>query len=208
MRSAALRSARRLWRPPAGRMSKPGCQLWRTVTGGGSRCRLALKLQHKSRRSSTSPIKEPKRENRLQIRLMEARVRSHEPTRVPAVALPLMRWLLGGMGRSSFCKSRVEARNRPQSTRKAPEKSNKKYFRTQNGRLARLVSCHRLRFPQGIDLLFPEPKPVTTGQPGPLSYTAICDPRFCASPSLMEACVDRMSEPGCPLWRATLGRVF
>ena len=35
---------------------------------------------------------------------------------------------------------------------------------------AMLPSCHGLRFPQGIDLLFLEPSPVTTGQLGPLRF--------------------------------------
>ena len=99
-------------------MSEPACKLRRTVTGGGSRCRLALKLQHKSRRSSKSPIKEPKRENRLQRRLMEACFLSYEPTRVPTVAVPLRQCLLSDTGHSNCCKRRVEARNCPQSSQK------------------------------------------------------------------------------------------
>jgi hypothetical protein len=93
---------------------------------------------------------------------------------------------------------------------KVPEKHPKsaiKNFATPNQQLARLARCHGLRDWQEEIKALREPKPVTNRSPGPLSYIPICDPRFCSTP-LMEACVDHMSEPGCPLWRATLGRVF
>jgi hypothetical protein len=45
---------------------------------------------------------------------------------------------------------------------KVPEKHPKKRkLRDPKSQRARLASCHGLRFPQGLDLLFPEPKPVT-----------------------------------------------
>jgi hypothetical protein len=129
-------------------------------------------------------MKEPKREkNRLQRRLMEARVRSHERSRVSATYGAPGWWLLSGMGRSSCCKSRVEARTRPQSTRKAPENSNKKLCDPKSQR-ARLAKCHGIRFSQVELEALREPKPVTLRSPGPLSYTPICDPHFCPTPPM------------------------
>jgi hypothetical protein len=46
------------------------------------------------------------------------------------------------------------------------------------------MGCHRLRIPQGLDLLFLEPSPVTTHLPGRQSYDPISDPHFCATPPI------------------------
>jgi hypothetical protein len=97
---------------------------------------------------------------------------------------------------------------------KVPEKHPKsaiKNFATPNQQRARLAKCHGLRVWQEDVKALRDPKPVALPASGPLRYTAICDPHFCRLPPmdlLWRPTRRRMSEPGCPLWRDTLGCVF
>jgi hypothetical protein len=143
-----------LRRPALGRISEPGHQLWRSTLGGDFFVALAAQTAVKvaSKLVRAQKVREKPENRKCARRLKEASVRSNGRTMVPAMTLPLKRWLLRGTGCLNFCKSRIEAGKKP---RKCP-----------NNRKAA--------------------------------------PRD----DLVEACVDRMSEPGSPLWRAILGRVF
>jgi hypothetical protein len=101
-----------------GRMSEPGCQLWRSTLGGGFLVALAAQTFVKV---ASKLAKAQKVQNETEIgsarRLNAGLRRSHEPPRVPAMACHLRTCLLSSMDRSNGCKSRVEARKSPESAR-------------------------------------------------------------------------------------------
>ena len=113
------KTARRL-KEALGRMGEPWCQLRRSFLRGdffvALAAQTAVKVASKLVRAQKVPEKPKKRKTAR--RLKEARVRSNGRTMVPAMTIPLKRWLLRGTGCSNCCKSRVEAGKSPESARK------------------------------------------------------------------------------------------